>query len=86
MAALPSERDARYWKWCKILAGRAAKARVAAEQFTDSDARRAMLTVAESYDLMAQIAERHADDREKWFKGWGFAEFGEESTAEGQRP
>jgi hypothetical protein len=54
-----TERDAKYWR------GRAAKARFNAEQFTDSDARRAMLTVAESYDLMAQIAERHADDSEK---------------------
>jgi hypothetical protein len=54
-----TERDAKYWR------GRAAKARFKAEQFTDSDARRAMLTVAESYDLMAQIAERHADDSEK---------------------
>jgi hypothetical protein len=54
-----TESDAKYWR------GRAAKARFNAEQFTDSDARRAMLTVAESYDLMAQIAERHADDSEK---------------------
>jgi hypothetical protein len=43
-----TERDAKYWR------GRAPKARFNAEQFTDSDARRAMLTVAESYDLMAQ--------------------------------
>ena len=55
---MPGRMDARYWR------ARADAARKSAKTFTDAVAKRAMLEIAKSYELIAERAERQSG-REK---------------------
>jgi hypothetical protein len=57
-AATPLQLDARHWRQ------RAENARAMAETFADPGAKRLMRGIADSYDLLAERAERRRDRNE----------------------
>jgi hypothetical protein len=52
-----TENDSKYWR------GRAAETRAKAEQMGAPEAKRILLEIAESYDRMAEYAERSAKSK-----------------------
>lgn len=54
---LPAFRTPEHWR------KRAEEARIVAEQMTDPDAKEAMMNVAASYDRLARVAQKVADDK-----------------------